>query len=121
MKMKHRLLKICQSRLSAGMFLLCTLAMLGGVGLQPAAAQQQVKTAQVTGMVTDAAKQPLIGVTVTLVDTDVRAVTDVDGMFHINVPGGIFHSPCRVRLTGRLNRDVRRTSSGFLSNSASRR
>ena len=87
MKMKHRLTKICQSRLRAGMFLLCTLAMLGGVGLQPAAAQQQVKTAQVTGQVTDGAKQPLIGVTVTLVDTDVRTVTDVDGMFHINVPG----------------------------------
>ncbi len=69
------------------MFLLCMLAMLGGVGLQPAAAQQQVKTAQVTGQVTDGAKQPLIGVTVTLVDTDVRTVTDVDGMFHINVPG----------------------------------
>ncbi len=87
MKMKHRLTKICQSRLRAGMFLLCMLAMLGGVGLQPAAAQQQVKTAQVTGQVTDGAKQPLIGVTVTLVDTDVRTVTDVDGMFHINVPG----------------------------------
>ena len=50
------------------------------------AAQQQVKTSQVTGMVTDATNQPLIGVTVSLVDGSERSVTDVDGMFRINVP-----------------------------------
>ena len=40
----------------------------------------------VTGMVTDAEKQPLIGVTVTVVGTEIRAVTDMDGMFRISAP-----------------------------------
>lgn len=41
---------------------------------------------QVTGLVTDKQKEPLIGVTVTLVGTETRAITDADGMFRINVP-----------------------------------
>ena len=52
----------------------------------PAAVAQSVQTNQVTGLVTDKQKEPLIGVTVTLVGTETRAITDADGMFRINVP-----------------------------------
>ena len=47
---------------------------------------QSVQTNQVTGLVTDKQKEPLIGVTVTLVGTETRAITDADGMFKISVP-----------------------------------
>ena len=87
--MKHGLLKFCPSRWLAVLIGLCTLSLLGSAPLHAKsveAAQQQVKTSQVTGMVTDATNQPLIGVTVSLVDGSERSVTDVDGMFRINVP-----------------------------------
>ena len=48
--------------------------------------QQDAKTSQVTGLVTDQEKQPLIGVTVTVLGTDTRAITDADGMFRILAP-----------------------------------
>ncbi len=51
-----------------------------------AAVQQDGHEIQVTGLVTDSEKEPLIGVTVTVVGTQNRTVTDVDGMFHITVP-----------------------------------
>ena len=87
--MKHRLLKFCPSRWLAVLIVFCMLSLLGSAPLHAKsveAAQQQVKTSQVTGMVTDATNQPLIGVTVSLVDGSERSVTDVDGMFRINVP-----------------------------------
>lgn len=46
----------------------------------------QTESSVVTGLVTDAEKQPLIGVTVTVVGTETRAVTDMDGMFKISAP-----------------------------------
>ena len=51
-----------------------------------AAVQQDGHEIQVTGLVTDSEKEPLIGVTVTVVGTQNRTVTDVDGMFHITRP-----------------------------------
>ena len=67
----------------------CTTTMLTLPCLQPpvtAAIQQAAKETQVTGLVTDHEKQPLIGVTVTVVGTETRAITDVDGMFKIMAP-----------------------------------
>ena len=69
--------------------MLCSLTMLMAAPLlptAPAAMAQSVQTNQVTGLVTDKQKEPLIGVTVTLVGTETRAITDADGMFKINVP-----------------------------------
>jgi len=87
--MKKQLLKFCHSWLPSGAMMLCTMTMLvSAPALQQARAdvQQNVNKAQVTGMVTDAEKQPLIGVTVTVVGSDVRAITDFDGMFKIMAP-----------------------------------
>ena len=69
--------------------MLCSLTMLMAAPLlptAPAAMAQSVQTNQVTGLVTDKQKEPLIGVTVTLVGTETRAITDADGMFKISVP-----------------------------------
>ena len=82
-------MKFCHGWLTAGAIMLCTMTMLTAAPLLPkaaAAVEQNAKTTQVTGMVTDPEKQPLIGVTVTLVGTETRAITDADGMFRINVP-----------------------------------
>lgn len=51
---------------------------------------QQTKTYKVTGQITDLAKEPLIGVTVTVVGTNgpIRAISDIDGIFSLNVPEG---------------------------------
>ena len=51
-----------------------------------AAMQQQASEIQVTGMVTDQQKEPLVGVTVAVVGGQARTITDLDGMFRITVP-----------------------------------
>ena len=87
--MKQQLSKFCHFWLPAGSVMLCSLTMLMAAPLlpdAPTAVAQSVQTNQVTGMVTDKQKEPLIGVTVTLVGTEIRAITDADGMFRINVP-----------------------------------
>ena len=69
--------------------MLCTLTMLVAEPLMPQAvaqSQQTVKMTQVTGLVTDQQKEPLIGVTISAVGTSNLAVSDIDGMFHIDVP-----------------------------------
>ena len=55
------------------------------MGLPFTAFAQQAES-QVTGMVTDQQKEPLPGVTVTVVGTQIRAITDMDGLFKIQVP-----------------------------------
>ena len=87
--MKKQLTKICHFWLPASSVMLCSLTMLMAAPLlpqAPTAVAQSVQTNQVTGLVTDKQKEPLIGVTVTLVGTETRAITDADGMFRINVP-----------------------------------
>ena len=87
--MKKQLTKICHFWLPASSVMLCSLTMLMAAPLlpeAPAVMAQGVQTNQVTGLVTDKQKEPLIGVTVTLVGTETRAITDADGMFRINVP-----------------------------------
>ena len=87
--MKKQLFKFCQGIQPVCLFVLTLAAMLFAAPTLPKAhaeVQQQAKTSQVTGMVTDQEKMPLIGVTVTVVGTDVRAITDADGMFHILAP-----------------------------------
>ena len=88
---KKQFLKFCFGWMPTGAMMLCTMTMLTAGPLLPqasAAIEQNAKSSQVTGMVTDGEKQPLIGVTITLVGTDVHALTDIDGMFHIDVPSG---------------------------------
>ena len=88
---KNQLLKLCFRWMPTSAMMLCTMTMLTAGPLLPkasAAIEQNAKPTQVTGMVTDGEKQPLIGVTITLVGTDVHALTDIDGMFHIDVPAG---------------------------------
>lgn len=48
------------------------------------------KTVKVTGMVTDKNRVPLIGVNITVLGSQgpIRAVTDIDGMFTVMIPGG---------------------------------
>lgn len=87
--MKQQLSKFCHTWLPAGSVMLCSLTMLMAAPLlpdAPTAMAQSVQTTQVTGLVTDKQKEPLIGVTVTLVGTETRAITDADGIFKINVP-----------------------------------
>ncbi|MBR6997930.1 MAG: SusC/RagA family TonB-linked outer membrane protein, partial [Prevotella sp.] len=54
--------------------------------LMPASAAVEQAQGQVTGLVTDQDKQPLIGVTVSVVGTSTMAITDADGMFKILAP-----------------------------------
>ena len=87
--MIKQLTKFCHSWLPASSVMFCSLTMLMVAPLLPQASgvmAQSVQTTQVTGLVTDMQKEPLIGVTVTLVGTETRAITDADGMFRINVP-----------------------------------
>ena len=87
--MKKQLSKFCHSWLPASSVMFCSLTMLMAAPLLPQAPvmmAQGVQTNQVTGLVTDKQKEPLIGVTVTLVGTETRAITDADGMFRITVP-----------------------------------
>ena len=86
--MKKELLKRCCGSLTGGALLLAaTLLTATPLPVRAAAAvEQTAKTTQVTGMVTDPEKRPLIGVTVTLVGTETRAITDAEGMFRISVP-----------------------------------
>ena len=51
-----------------------------------ASAQQSTSEIQVTGLVTDQQKEPLVGVTVSVVGGQARTITDLDGMFRLNVP-----------------------------------
>ena len=51
-----------------------------------ASAQQSTGEVQVTGLVTDQQKEPLVGVTVSVVGGQARTITDLDGMFRLNVP-----------------------------------
>ena len=51
-----------------------------------ASAQQPIGEVQVTGLVTDQQKEPLVGVTVSVVGGQARTITDIDGMFRLNVP-----------------------------------
>ena len=53
----------------------------------PGMAVQQQKNNEVTGLVTDQNNEPLIGVSVKIVGADgsTGAITDIDGIFHINV------------------------------------
>ena len=69
--------------------MLCSLTMMVAEPfITPSVAQVQkgVKMTQVTGLVTDQAKEPLVGVTISAVGTSNLAITDIDGMFHIDVP-----------------------------------
>ncbi len=87
--MKKHLSKYCRSWLPAGTAMLCTFTLLVAEPLftqAVAQVQQTTKMTQVTGLVTDQAKEPLVGVTVSAVGTSNLAITDVDGMFHIDVP-----------------------------------
>lgn len=51
-----------------------------------ASAQQSAGDVQVTGLVTDQNKEPLIGVTVSVIGGQARTITEMDGMFRLNVP-----------------------------------
>ena len=87
--MKKQLFKFCRSWLPAGTTMLCSLTMMVAEPfITPSVAQVQkgVKMTQVTGLVTDQAKEPLVGVTISAVGTSNLAITDIDGMFHIDVP-----------------------------------
>ena len=87
--MKKQLSKFCRSWLPAGTALLCTCSMLVAqpvISQAVAQTQQSQKMTQVTGLVTDQEKQPLVGVTIAAVGTSNLAITDIDGMFHIDVP-----------------------------------
>ena len=77
---KNQLLKLCFRWMPTSAMMLCTMTMLTAGPLLPkasAAIEQNAKPTQVTGMVTDGEKQPLIGVTITLVGTDVHALTEL--------------------------------------------
>jgi len=75
----------------------------GTFNLQPTQTPQN----EVTGMVTDNNKEPLTGVTITVVGGGAAAVTDIDGLFHIKAEKGqtlefsyIGFQKKQVKLTG---------------------
>ena len=83
-----QLSKFCQGWLPAGIMLLSAMLIASPAIPRASAAEQQQssKETQVTGLVTDVNKEPLIGATVSVVGSTVKAVTDMDGMFRISVP-----------------------------------
>ena len=107
---RQKIAKACRSALPAVLMMFGTGAMLfSAAALTPAFADVQQGQSQVTGMVTDQDKQPLIGVTVTVVGTSTVAITDADGMFRISVPSkgqlefsymGFKKKQVKVRLNG---------------------
>ena len=84
---QQRILKSCRAAMPAALLMLGSAAMtFPAAVLTPAFAEEQQAQSQVTGLVTDQDKQPLIGVTVQVVGTTTMAVTDLDGMFKIMAP-----------------------------------
>ncbi|MBO4812129.1 MAG: TonB-dependent receptor [Prevotella sp.] len=84
---QQRIWKSCRTAMPAALLLLGTAAMtFPAAVLTPAFAEEQQSQSQVTGLVTDQDKQPLIGVTVQVVGTSTMAITDADGMFKIMAP-----------------------------------
>lgn len=82
MNVRHTLL--CIMLASAPGTGVLTASAAPGLGM----AQQQQNGIKVSGTVVDSENTPLIGVTVTVKDTKIIAVTDIDGHFYINnVPG----------------------------------
>ena len=87
--MDKNLTKFCHKLLPAGMFMFCTMTFLVAAPVLPqanAAIQQDTRETLVTGLVTDGEKEPLIGVTVSVVGTETKVMTDIDGMFRITIP-----------------------------------
>ena len=79
--------KFCHGATAVPMLCLAAMLMAAPAVSPAAAATQQHQTeGQVTGLVTDQQNQPLIGVTVSVVGSETRAITDVDGMFRIMAP-----------------------------------
>lgn len=66
----------------------------------------QQKKVKVTGVVTDNNREPLIGVTITVVESKgtIRAITDVDGMFTLMVPAG--RQTLRFSYVGYKDQDI---------------
>ena len=64
------------------------LLLLCALGNMFPALAQQTKTRTITGLVTDEAKEPLIGASVVVKGTTVGTITDFDGNFVLSVPTG---------------------------------
>ena len=85
--MRKHMKRVCHCTLPGCMMMLATTMMLmAAPALMPVQAAVEQAESQVTGLVTDPDKQPLVGVTVTVVGTSTRAITDADGMFRIKAP-----------------------------------
>ncbi len=67
--------------------LVCSVVTVSAAADSPGVTEQQQKSNEVTGLVTDQNNEPLIGVSVKVVGGDASsgAITDFDGIFHINV------------------------------------
>lgn len=64
------------------------LLLLCALGSMSPALAQQTRTRTITGLVTDEAKEPLIGASVVVKGTTVGTITDFDGNFVLSVPTG---------------------------------
>ena len=64
------------------------LLLLCALGSMFPALAQQTRTRTITGLVTDEAKEPLIGASVVVKGTTVGTITDFDGNFVLSVPTG---------------------------------
>ena len=85
--MRKHMKRVCHCTLPGCMMMLATTMMLMATpALMPVQAAVEQAESQVTGLVTDPDKQPLVGVTVTVVGTSTRTITDADGMFRIKAP-----------------------------------
>ena len=85
--MRKHMKRVCHCTLPGCMMMLATTMMLmAAPALMPVQAAVEQAESQVTGLVTDPDKQPLVGVTVTVVGTSTRTITDADGMFRIKAP-----------------------------------
>ena len=85
--MRKHMKRVCHCTLPGCIMMLATTMMLmAAPALMPVQAAVEQAESQVTGLVTDPDKQPLVGVTVTVVGTSTRTITDADGMFRIKAP-----------------------------------
>ena len=77
-----------------------------------ASQQNQQQSQSVSGVVTDADGEPIIGANISIPGTTVGTITDVDGKFTLSVPRG---SVLRFSYIGYNNQDIRITNQATLN------
>ena len=108
--MKKLRFKFCQLARLLAMAVLVMGSGMAMAGPSPQTQSSAVQASMVTGQVLDENGEPVIGATVKVKDTNVTAVTDLDGRFSIKAPQG---SILVVSYVGYGSNEVRVDGSGL--------